>query len=92
MNYNLINKSLSGQSSKLNLDCLSKVKSFLPPEPKYKKYQTIKLSNGSIGLIDDKPIWNNWSNIKPQWYYQYSYGLGGTSEGYILESAIIPAN
>ena len=42
------------------------------------------------GIIDEEPRWNNWHDGKPQWYYTYSYGLGCTSEGSILESKIIP--
>ena len=53
--------------------------------PKYKTHDIIILKSGRRGLIDYKPV------LHPEyhsWYYTYSYGLGGTSEGSVLESYI----
>lgn len=50
--------------------------------PKYKTYDTILLKSGRRGMVDFMPV------IHPEyncWYYTYSYGLGGTSEGSVLE-------
>ena len=40
--------------------------------------------------IWNHPQWNDWcEGIKPQWYYPYDYGLGGTSEGSALEGELM---
>ena len=53
--------------------------------PKYKIRQGIILQGGRIGFIDYNPHWNE---KYKSWYYCYSYGLGGTSEGYVSEYLI----
>ena len=51
------------------------------PIPKYYLYDVITTKSNKTGVIDDYPIWNNWSNPShPQWMYNYSYGLGGSSK------------
>ena len=53
--------------------------------PKYETHDIIILKSGRMGIIDCEPV------IHPEynsWYYAYSYGLGGTSEGYVLECDI----
>ena len=55
------------------------------PQQKYNKGDWIKTNSGREGRICEDPEWNDWCERKPQWYYTYEYGLGGTSEGSILE-------
>ena len=53
--------------------------------PKYKTHDIIILKSGRMGIIDYNPV------LHPEyktWYYTYSYSLGGTSEGSVLESDI----
>ena len=73
--------------TKLPLNIVNNVCNMLKrPKAKYKRGQAIKLRKGGVGFIDEKPYWND---NKSQWHYTYSYGLGGTSEGSIIESSVI---
>lgn len=54
------------------------------PKPKYSPRTSIKTSINGIGHIESV----HWSEKHNCWGYVYSYGLGGASEGYILESNI----
>ena len=53
---------------------------YIVPSPLYKKGQYISLygSKDEKYHIYEEPSWNF---NKKQWYYQYDYGLGNTSEG-----------
>ena len=53
---------------------------YIVPSPLYKKGQYISLygSKDKKYHIYEEPSWNF---NKKQWYYQYDYGLGNTSEG-----------
>ena len=55
--------------------------------PKYKVGDFIITRKNGIGRICDKPNFAVWLK-KPEWLYNYDYGLGLTSEGSILESDI----
>ena len=60
------------------------------PKPKYKIHDSIKLKSGRKGMICSEPVWNDWCEsmgVKPQWYYNYDYGLM-RSEGSVLEQDI----
>lgn len=52
--------------------------------PKYSPRTKIQTKSGKIGYIESV----HWSKEKNCWGYVYSYGLGGASDGYILESNI----
>ena len=52
--------------------------------PKYHLKTSIKSSINGIGYIDHV----FWSKENKCWIYEYSYGLGGASDGYIKESNI----
>lgn len=55
------------------------------PKPKYVGYHTVVSSSGKIVGINgygEKPYWSNENKC---WMYETSYGLGGTSFGYIRE-------
>ena len=59
------------------------------PEPKYKGYQTIvSITGRTLGIngYGEKPYWSDKNNC---WMYETSYGLGGTSFGYIREIDIM---
>ena len=57
--------------------------------PKFTKSTMIKSSSGKTGILLDsmgeKP---HYSKEHKFWLYPWSYGLGGTSEGYIPETMI----
>ena len=60
------------------------------PEPKYKNRDYIELKSGRKGWIRSDPVWNDWCEsmgIKPQWYYDYDYGIAG-NDGSVLEEDI----
>ena len=55
------------------------------PKPKYVGYHTVVSKTGrrvSINGYGEKPFWSKENNC---WMYETSYGLGGTSFGYIRE-------
>ena len=67
----------------------------LRPPKKFKIGDIVcKKSRPSAPLtIWDIPSWNDWcAGMKPQWYYPYEYGLGGTSEGCALEGDLMIYN
>ena len=58
------------------------------PKPKYVGYHTVVSSSGKrVGIngYGEKPFWSNGNKC---WMYETSYGLGGTSFGYIREMDI----
>ena len=57
------------------------------PEPAYKIHDYIELKSGRNGMVYSNPVWNDWCERKPQWYYRYTYGLM-KSEGSVLEEEI----
>ena len=53
-------------------------------DPKYKKHMMVITKSGkTVGI--DKVYWSKYNNC---WMYEISYGLGGTSIGYIRECEI----
>ena len=66
------------------------------PKPKYKSGDFIVLNDNYLkyrkfckyGMIEGMPFWKEDNKYKGEWLYCYSYGLGMTSEGYILESKV----
>ena len=59
------------------------------PIPKYKQGDFVKLKSGREGRIWFEPKWNDWCDeIKPQWMYEYEYGITG-SEGFVIEEDIL---
>jgi hypothetical protein len=58
-------------------------------KPKYNGTIHVVSSSGKVLHINsyaEKPFWNKEHNC---WMYETSYGLGGTSFGYILEKHIV---
>jgi len=58
-------------------------------KPKYNKSTRVVSSSGKVVHINsygEKPLWNR---EHKDWMYETSYGLGGTSFGYILERDIV---
>lgn len=58
-------------------------------KPKYNKSTCVVSSSGKVVHINsygEKPFWNKGHNC---WMYETSYGLCGTSFGYILEKNIV---
>lgn len=58
-------------------------------KPKYNKSTRVVSSSGKVVHINsygEKPSWNR---EHKDWMYETSYGLGGTSFGYILERDIV---
>jgi len=58
-------------------------------KPKYNKSTRVVSSSGKVVHINsygEKPFWNK---EHKDWMYETSYGLGGTSFGYILEKHIV---
>jgi len=88
-NQNNIQQILPSQIIKLIAEYAQPYK--IRPKPKFKNGDSVIINSSRRGFIYGNPVWNNWTIVTktmPQWYYNYDYGLGGTSEGSALEYSI----